>query len=89
MPDWNQIRRVLTPVLLIVAVLAVTTGMAWHYHCDHSEHHCVLCHMVIATATPDAGVCELASAPAEYVLKFKRFIARYSAVQAPPRAPPV
>ena len=90
MPDWTRIRRILVPVVLIIAVLATTMGMVWHHHDGRSSSdQCALCHLVIAPATAASGVCGLASASASYVLKSKHIIPRFANDQTAPRAPPV
>lgn len=89
MSDWNRIWRALVLVLLIVAILATTTGMVWHSHHDRcSADQCTLCHFVIAPIVASAGVCQLASASAEYVVQSEFFISRWVISQIPSRAPP-
>jgi hypothetical protein len=89
MPVRNPIWRVFILVVLIVAVLAATMGMVWHCHHDrYSADQCTLCHLVIAPALDCPNVCQLAVAPAEYVVQSEFFIARYVVNQLPSRAPP-
>ena len=89
MVDWTRIFRVVVPVVLIVSVLATTTGMVWHHHDSRSSaDQCTLCHLVIAPAGAATGVCGVTSAPADYELKIKSFIPGASADQTVPRAPP-
>ena len=85
----NPICRTLVLVVLIVAVLATTMGMVCHCHHDrYSADQCTLCHFVIAPIVASPNVCQLAVAPAEYVVQSEFFITRYIASQVPSRAPP-
>lgn len=86
----TRIWRVTVLVVLILAILATTTGMVWHHHDNRSSaDQCILCHLVIAPAAIATSVCGVATAPAEYALKSKSYIPSYCADQASPRAPPV
>lgn len=90
MSDWNRIWRAVVPVLLIVVVLATAMGMVCHHHQNrYSADQCTLCHLVIAPAESNTGVCELATASANCVVQSEFFIPRRPANQIPSRAPPV
>lgn len=89
MRDWNRIWRVVVPVLLVLAILATTMGMVCHDHHDrYSADQCTLCHLVIAPTVANAGVCELVSAPAPYVVQSESYISRGVPHHIPSRAPP-
>jgi hypothetical protein len=89
MTDWKSIWRVVVPVVLIVAVLAVTMGMVCHHHHDrYSADQCTLCHLVIKPTVANTGVCEFAWTPADHAVPSEFFIPRSVADQIPSRAPP-
>ena len=89
MSDWNRIRRVVVPVVLIAAVLATTMGMACHFHHDrYSADQCTLCHLVIAPTAANANICELAPVSADCPVQSDFLISGSVPDQIPSRAPP-
>jgi hypothetical protein len=90
MPPPTQIRRVIVPILLIVLVLAATTGMAWHQHHDQCcTANCTLCHLSLAPPPASAGVIGAIPAESVYVVRAESFVSRTRSHEKPPRAPPV
>jgi flagellar basal body-associated protein FliL len=88
MTDATRIRHIIISVLLIVLVLAMTTGMAWHYHDQCSAGDCTLCHLAIAPPTAVIRAIELVPVTAEYAVRENRFVSHRGANERPPRAPP-
>jgi hypothetical protein len=89
MADWNRICRIVLPIVLIVAVLATTMGMAFHFHHDrYAADQCTLCHLVIAPAAAKADVCEPAPVSADCPVQSDFFVSRCVPDQIPSRAPP-
>jgi hypothetical protein len=89
MPGPTRIWRVIVSVLLIVLVLAITMGMAWHHHDQCSAGNCTLCHLAIAPPAAVIGAIRLVLATAEYAIRENSFVSRCRANEKPPRAPPV
>lgn len=89
MVNWNRIWRTVLPIVLIVAVLATTMGMAFHVHHDrYAADQCTLCHLVIAPAAANADACELALASADCPIQSDFLVSRCVPDQIPSRAPP-
>jgi hypothetical protein len=89
MVDWNRIWRIVLPIVLIVAVLATTMGMAFHVHHDrYAADQCTLCHLVIAPAAVNADVCEFAPISADCPVQSDFLISRCVSDQIPSRSPP-
>jgi len=90
MPAPTQIRRVILPILMIVLVLAATTGMVWHHHDDQcSTATCTLCHLALAPGPASVGTIGAIPAESEYVVWAESFVSRTRSHEKPPRAPPV
>jgi len=47
MSHQKPVRCVIVPIVILLLVLGMTFGMAWHHHADSSAATCPLCHMVI------------------------------------------
>lgn len=89
MADTTRIRRVIVSVLLIVLVLAMTTGMVCHHHDHCSPANCTLCHLAIAPPMAVMSAIELLPVTAKFAALENCFVSRRNASEKPPRAPPV
>ena len=89
MVDPTRMRRVIVSVLLIVLVLAMTTGMVCHHHDQCPAANCTLCHLAIAPPMAPIGAIQLVPVTAEYAVREHCFVSSCNAHEKPPRAPPV
>jgi hypothetical protein len=47
MSEQKPVRCVVVPIVVLLLVLGMTFGMAWHHHAGSSAAACPICHMVI------------------------------------------
>jgi hypothetical protein len=88
MTDKKQLFRVVVSVLLIVLLLGMTSGMAWHHHANHSAETCPICHLAIAPAVTGVRTCVLVPVGAGPGHQPTRSLACAALRQVPARAPP-
>lgn len=88
MSDKKQIWRVAVSVLLIVLLVGMTSGMAWHHHANHSAETCPICHLAIAPSVAGVRTCVLVPVGAGPSHQPTRSLACAALRQVPARAPP-
>lgn len=54
MSEQKPVRCAVVPIVILLLILGITFGMAWHHHADSSAAACPICHMVITPLT--AGI---------------------------------
>src|ERR1039458_410958 len=84
----KQIWRVVLPLVLIVLLLGMTSGMVWHHHVKGSQETCSLCHIAISTIVAGVRACVLVPVGTGPGHQYIRSIARATLRQIPARAPP-
>ncbi|HJU11399.1 MAG TPA: hypothetical protein VJ728_11005 [Candidatus Binataceae bacterium] len=88
MPGRTTIWRVVVPIVLIAAVLAMTFGVVCHSHVGCSPSTCPICHYVVAPSAagiPQNALIAVGERPDPQPAHFVICSARR---QIPARAPP-
>ena len=88
MPDRKAIWRVVVPVVLIAAVIALTLGVACHSHVNCTPSTCPLCHLAIAYSVGTIRAYVLMPIGQRLEPQTKSMVARLAPRQIPARAPP-
>ena len=57
MSEQKPVRCVVVPIVILLLVLGITFGMAWHHHADSSAAACPICHMVITPLAAGIQAC--------------------------------
>jgi hypothetical protein len=84
----KQIWRVVVPLVLIVLLLGMTSGMVWHHHAKGSQETCSLCHIAISTIVAGIRASVLVPIGSGPGHQYIRSTARAALQQIPARAPP-
>lgn len=88
MPDHKRFWRLVVPIVLIAAVMAMTLGVVCHSHVNCSPGACPLCHLVIAHSQDGIRAHALILLGEKPESQSAYFVAGSAPRQIPARAPP-